>query len=252
MPSSDLADLAWPDVRDRAAAGAVLAVPLGSTEQHGPHLPLSTDADLAVALCRRLASTRSDVLVAPALPYGSSGEHAGFAGTLSIGQAALELLVLELGRSATETFAHVLFVSAHGGNAAAVTRAVRTLRSESRDVALYQPRWDGDPHAGHTETSLQLHLRPDAVDLTRSVVGDTRPLAEIMPLLRAGGVRAVTPTGILGDPSGASASAGARIFDELAAALIEQLHLHLPPVVVANRCSIATTTGGKTCSGGPG
>ena len=62
--------------------------------------------------------------MAPAVPYGSSGEHAGFAGTLSIGQQALELLVLELGRSATDTFDHVLFVSAHGGNAAAVMRAL--------------------------------------------------------------------------------------------------------------------------------
>ena len=77
-----LADLAWPDVAERAAAGAVLAVPLGSTEQHGPHLPLSTDTDIAVALCGRLASARSDVLIAPAVAYGSSGEHDGFAGTL--------------------------------------------------------------------------------------------------------------------------------------------------------------------------
>ena len=80
-----LADLSWPEIGQRAAAGAVLAVPVGSTEQHGPHLPLSTDTDIAVALCDRLAAARPDVLAAPPVGYGSSGEHAGFPGTLSIG-----------------------------------------------------------------------------------------------------------------------------------------------------------------------
>ncbi|HEY4017929.1 MAG TPA: creatininase family protein, partial [Pseudonocardiaceae bacterium] len=107
-----LADLAWPDIAERARAGAILAVPVGSTEQHGAHLPVSTDTDIAVALCAALALARPEVLVAPAVPYGSSGEHAGFAGTLSVGQAATELVLLELGRSACETFGHVLFVSA--------------------------------------------------------------------------------------------------------------------------------------------
>jgi mycofactocin system creatininase family protein len=215
-----LAELASPDVAARAAARALLAVPLGSTEQHGAHLPLATDTDIAVALCRRLASARSDVLVAPALPYGSSGEHAGFAGTVSIGQRATELVVLELGRSATDTFAHVLFVSAHGGNAEPVTRAVDRLRAEGRDVLLFQPSWPGDPHAGQAETSLQLLLHPDRVDLGRAEVGDTRPLAELMPALRAGGVRAVTTTGVLGDPTGASAAAGAALLDALAADML--------------------------------
>src|ERR1700742_3068445 len=109
-----LADLTWPEAERCAAAGAGLAVPIGSTEQHGPHLPLSTDTDIAVALCGRLAASRDDVLVAPELAYGSSGEHAGYPGTLSIGQAALELVLLELVRSATDTFEHVLLVSAHG------------------------------------------------------------------------------------------------------------------------------------------
>jgi len=103
-----LADLSWPDVGKWAQAGAVLAVPLGSTEEHGPHLPLSTDTDIAVVLCERLAAVREDVLIAPALDYGSSGEHSAYPGTLSIGQAALEMLVVELGRSATETFEHLV------------------------------------------------------------------------------------------------------------------------------------------------
>src|SRR5207302_1600428 len=119
-----LADLTWPEI-EAHAANSVLAIPIGSTEQHGPHLPLSTDTDIAVALCERLRATRNDVLVAPALPYGSAGEHAGFPGTLSIGQTALELLIVELCRSAFDTFSRVLLVSAHGGNHEPLTRAVR-------------------------------------------------------------------------------------------------------------------------------
>jgi mycofactocin system creatininase family protein len=218
-----LADLTWPDVRDRVRAGAFLAVPLGATEQHGPHLPLSTDTDIAVALCTRLADARHDVLIAPPLGYGSSGEHAGFAGTLSIGQAAVELAVLELGRSATGTFSRVLFVSAHGGNSEPVTRAVRRLREEGRDVGVFFPNWSGDPHAGFEETSLQLLLSPESVRLERGEPGDTRPLTELMPTLRTSGVRAVSPSGVLGDPRGASAAAGLALLDALAGMLISQV-----------------------------
>lgn len=169
--NAQLTALSSPDVAERAAAGAILAVPVGATEQHGPHLPLTTDTDIAQALCDGLAAARPDVLVAPAVAYGSSGEHAGFAGTLSIGQEATELLLVELGRSASETFRRLLFVSAHGGNAGPVARAVARLRAESRDVEVFQPRWPGDPHAGRPETALQLALRPSGVRMDRAVVG---------------------------------------------------------------------------------
>jgi creatinine amidohydrolase len=218
-----LAELSWPEVKQRASDGAMLAIPVGSTEQHGPHLPLSTDTDIAVALCKRLAQQRSDVLVAPAVPYGSSGEHAGFAGTLSIGQAATEQLVVELVRSATETFRQVLLVSAHGGNAEAISRAVATLQAESRDVLLFQPRWAGDPHAGSTETSLQLLLHPWLVAYERAAAGNIRPLPELMPEIMRGGVRAVSPNGVLGDPVGATATEGNEVFAQLVAQLSEQV-----------------------------
>lgn len=206
----------------RAAAGAVLAVPLGSTEQHGPHLPLSTDTDIAVALCARLAAARPDVVVAPPVPYGSSGEHAGFPGTLSIGQEALELLVIELVRSATNTFVHVVLVSAHGGNAAPISRAVEKLRNESRDVLLFSPQWNGDPHAGRTETSMQLALQPALVGTAREP-GDLRPIGELLPLLQQHGVRPVAPNGVLGDPAGASATEGAVLLGAITADLVAKV-----------------------------
>ena len=221
MSASDragaVADLTWPEASTRA--DRLLVVPLGATEQHGPHLPLSTDTDIAGALASRLAARRPDVDVAPAVPYGASGEHAHFPGTLSVGQPALELLVLELARSATATWSRVLLLSAHGGNAEPLARAVARLRAESRDVHAWSPSWRGDAHAGRTETSLQLALDPARVALSRAAAGATAPLRELLPALRAGGVRAVSPTGVLGDPTGACPGEGARLLDDADRAL---------------------------------
>jgi mycofactocin precursor peptide peptidase len=220
---TDLAGLTSPEAARLAAGGALLAVPVGSTEQHGPHLPLSTDTDLAVALCARLAESRPDVVVAPPVAYGSSGEHEGFAGTLSIGQEAIELLLVELCRSATLTFGHVVLVSTHGGNAEPVRRAGERLRGESRDVHAWMPRWPGDAHAGRTETSLQLALAPHTVTMSRARAGSTRPINELMPALRASGVKAVSPNGVLGDPAGATAAEGAAVLDGLLAGLVRSV-----------------------------
>jgi mycofactocin precursor peptide peptidase len=206
-----LADLTWPEV---AAQASVLVVPVGSTEQHGPHLPLSTDTDVAVALAGRLAARRPGVLVAPALAYGSSGEHDGFAGTLSIGAAATELVLVELGRSALPaSFRRLLLLSAHGGNAGPVTAAVRLLRSEGRDVRAWSPRWRGDAHAGRTETSVQLALSPARVRSFSAAAGNTAEVGTLVAAMRDGGVRAVSPNGVLGDPAGASAAEGAALLD---------------------------------------
>jgi creatinine amidohydrolase len=209
-------DAAWPDL---VGTGAVLVVPLGATEQHGPHLPLTTDADIASGLVARLAAVRDDVVCAPVLAYGASGEHAGFAGTLSIGVAATEQVLLELGRSASDTFGRVLFVSVHGGNAAAVQSAVGTLRYEGRDAVAFAPRWRGDAHAGRVETSVMLALRPSAVRLSLAVAGNTASLGSLIGGLRDGGVRSLSPNGVLGDPAGASAAEG----EELLAAAVADL-----------------------------
>ena len=101
---------------EATAARTVLAVPLGSLEQHGPHLPLDTDTRIAVALAAGLAERCPGVAVAPALAYGASGEHAGFPGTLLVGHQVLADLLIELVRSARRAFEGVAFVNAHGGN----------------------------------------------------------------------------------------------------------------------------------------
>jgi mycofactocin system creatininase family protein len=225
----ELAAMTSPQIRAHAEADGVLVIPIGSTEQHGPHLPVGTDADLAVAVSRMLAQRRPTIAVAPVVAYGSSGEHSGFAGTLSIGQQALELLLIELGRSAGETYRRQVFVSAHGGNAQAAVRAVTRLRAESRDVLLWMASWDGDAHAGRTETALQLALHPDRVRRDRFEAGNVTPVRELLPRLRAGGVQSVSPNGVLGDPTGATAKQGRRLLTELTDDLEAKVLAWTPP-----------------------
>jgi creatinine amidohydrolase len=218
-----LAELTWRDADRRRSDWTTLVVPLGATEQHGPHLPLTTDTEIAIELVARLARARADVVAAPALPYGSSGEHGGFAGTLSIGQDAVERLLIELCRSATDSFARILLVSAHGGNVEPLARAVNHLQNEGRNVRCWQPSWSGDAHAGHTETSIMLALAPGRVRLERAERGTTVPLWALLPRLQRDGVRAVSPNGILGDPAGASARAGRELLDDAEARLVALL-----------------------------
>lgn len=218
MTGRALGETTWTELDGRAAA-TVLVVPLGATEQHGPHLPLATDTLVASALAQRLADAREDVLVAPAVAYGSSGEHADFPGTLSIGQAAVEHLVVELVRSA-DAFAGVVLVSGHAGNAEPLAAAAATLDAEGRSILVWWPHVPGgDAHAGRTETSLLLGLAPGLVR-PGAQPGDTRPLAELLPALRRHGVAEVSPNGILGDPTGASSAEGDALLDALAADLL--------------------------------
>lgn len=205
MTGRPLGERTWPAVE---AAPPLVLVPVGSCEQHGPHLPLDTDTRLAVAVATGAAERLPGACVGPALTVGASGEHAGFAGTLSIGVEALMTVLVELGRSA-DWAAGVVLVNGHGGNAVAVRRALEVLRSEGRRVGAWWPRVPGgDAHAGRTETSLVLALAPDLVVPATAAPGRTEPLAELLPSLLASGVRAVSPNGVLGDPAGASVAEG--------------------------------------------
>jgi mycofactocin system creatininase family protein len=236
---SELGTLRWPEAE--AAPRRLLVVPLGSLEQHGPHLPMDTDTRIAVAVASRACAGRPGVRLAPAVAIGASGEHAAFPGTLSIGTEALTLLLVELGRHASLHWPAMLLVNGHGGNVAAIDAAQRRLRAEGRQCHAWHAGLPpaeraaagidlpADPHAGRFETSAMLALAPELVRLDLAAPGDRRPLAQIMPRLRADGVRAVSSSGVLGDPAGASAREGERILAALTAALARSIERILAP-----------------------
>jgi creatinine amidohydrolase len=212
---STLATAAWPEISDRP----LVLMPLGAIEQHGPHLPLHTDAVIAEAVATRVAQLLRDenVVVAPVQAYGASGEHQMFSGTSSIGTDALRLLVIELVRSMSTWSGRIVLVNAHGGNVTALTDAVIRLLDEGHDV-VWVPCAAGevDAHAGYTETSLMLHLRPSTVRLDRAEPGNTAPIEELWPTLRHEGIGAASANGVLGDPTGASPDVGARCLEAIA------------------------------------
>lgn len=217
-----LADATWLE----APAGSLVLVPIGSTEQHGPHLPLDTDSVIADSVAHRTAAVvgraepDQSVLVAPVMNYGASGEHQAFRGTCSIGTRALQTVLVELVRSVGIWAGRVVLVNGHGGNLDGLRAAVSQLRAEGHDVAWIPCAASGtggraDAHAGFTETSLMLYLRPEAVRLEHVEPGNATPIDQLLPRLLVEGVAAVSDNGVLGDPTGATAAEGERLLDAI-------------------------------------
>ncbi|MFE5028193.1 mycofactocin biosynthesis peptidyl-dipeptidase MftE [Streptomyces sp. NPDC056656] len=232
----ELGRAVWPEITGRP----LVLVAIGSTEQHGPHLPMDTDTVVATAVARETVQRLADrdraedrpgarVLLAPPLAFGASGEHAHFPGTVSIGHEALRMVLIETVRSLSLWAGRCVFVNGHGGNVATLDAAVAQLRAEGHDTA-----WlgcgvpGGDAHAGRTETSLMLHLAPQDVRLEAAAPGDTRPIAQLMPELAARGVRAVASNGVLGDPSGANAQEGHALLRTLADTAVRRIQAWRP------------------------
>lgn len=215
----DLGGATWKQVEAKAG-DVLLALPLGSLEQHGPHLPLDTDTRIAQALAGGLAQRRPDVVVAPPVAYGASGEHAAFPGTLLVGHEPLAALLVELVRSARGAFRGVVLVNAHGGNEVTLAEVAHRAASEGDDVLVWRAAvHGGDAHAGRTETSLMLAIDDAVVRLDLAESGCTEPIDRLLPRLRVVGVRPVSSNGVLGDPSGASAEEGRALMDALVADL---------------------------------
>ena len=222
-PLTRLGDTTWTALAAPGAVPPILAIPVGSCEQHGPHLPLDTDTRIAVAIAERLAAADARVVVAPALTITASGEHQGFAGTLSIGAVVFEHVLVELIRSA-DWSSGVVLVNGHGGNAWAVRRAVTLSAAEGRDVLSWWPHIEGgDAHAGRTETSMMLALEPALVRTRDAQAGNRAPVAALLPAMTEGGVASVSANGVLGDPAGASAAEGIALLEQLATDCVAQV-----------------------------
>jgi creatinine amidohydrolase len=216
-----LGELAWPEL-DRGGRRPLLAVPVGSCEQHGPHLPLDTDTRIAVALAEGLVHSfdPGEIVTTPPITISASGEHGTFPGTLSFGTEVVESMLVELVRSA-DWSAGVVLVNGHAGNVVAVRRAVRRLEAEQRRVLGWFPRVPGgDAHAGEVETSLMLAIAPDLVRIDLAEAGRTEHVSELLDALRRDGVKVVSPNGVLGDPSGATASHGRSLLTRLVIDLV--------------------------------
>lgn len=239
-------DLTAGDVPDRVARDPVVILPLAAVEQHGPHLPLSTDLVIAEGILRAAFRALSDdipALALPVQPVGTSAEHEGFAGTLSLDSRTLEGIVGDLGASLARAGVRRLVVSnSHGGNRAAVDTAGLSLRrahgmlvvkahyfrfERPAGVELPEREWRHGLHGGAIETAMMLHLRPELVregeirrfpSLGEELEGRVGPEGEAAFSWSADDL---SPEGVAGDATLADAQMGARLVDHYGSCLAD-------------------------------
>ena len=249
MSSRDFADLAAHSLVERLTPGSIVVQPLGAVEAHGPHLPLSTDLVLASALSAAAVQAHGDALDLwnlPALAYTKSNEHAWAPGTIWLSAQTMLAVLDDLGRGIAMTAARTLvFVNGHGGNTALLQMACRDLRLKYGLRTFLVHPWastdEGNElgmgiHAGHDETALMRHVRPDLVDLSRAVRRVPEHLAANKHVKWGGSVSfgwlsndvdgpaepGTLPLGVIGDPTGATAASGARSFASIVELMGEQ------------------------------
>ena len=230
MQKINLFEMTRPEVEEAIASGVdTVIITIGSTEQHGLHLPLGTDAIMGEALGQRVAHALGDTLLAPGMRIGCSEHHMDFAGSLTLSRETFIGVVGDICRSlARHGFRHIVLLPTHGGNFAPLAKAVEAIRPELSGVNLIAftdlmafmdeifqtgkarkvtPEQAG-AHAGEFETSIMLYLRPDLVAIDKAQPGYVGDQLRIAPLVFEKGFRAVTANGVLGDPRNASAANG--------------------------------------------
>lgn len=206
----------------------VLVLPLGSFEQHGPHLPLDTDTiiiDSVVAQALRDSHIiAGSFMVAPTVAISASDEHAGFPGTLSTGSAALADSVVAICRSASWAQG-ICIVNGHGGNTDALARIGSALTYEKIRHSVWSlPSYEGaDMHAGHTETSVMLHIEPAKVQIDRIEPGTIGDASSLVAQMRTSGVVGVSTNGVLGDPTTATSEHGVAVMKLYSSSLAAHL-----------------------------
>ena len=230
MQKINLFEMTRPEVEEAIASGVdTVIITIGSTEQHGLHLPLGTDAIMGEALGQRVAHALGNTLLAPGMRIGCSEHHMDFAGSLTLSRETFIGVVGDICRSlARHGFRHIVLLPTHGGNFAPLAKAVEAIRPELSGVNLIAftdlmafmdeifqtgkarkvtPEQAG-AHAGEFETSIMLYLRPDLVAIDKAQPGYVGDQLRIAPLVFEKGFRAVTANGVLGDPRNASAANG--------------------------------------------
>jgi creatinine amidohydrolase len=241
------AELRAPEVHARCTPDAVLVQPIASIEQHGPHLPLATDLIVCEAGVEAVVNERGeelDLWLLPPLAYGKSNEHAWAAGTLWLSASTLLAVLDDLGRAVAQTpIRRLAFVNGHGGNTSLLDVACRDLHLKYGLLTfLVHPSLPpdhggrGNPaelgmgvHAGLQETSLMLHLRPDLVDMSaaRANVPTYQQQYSKVGFGKAARVGWLAsdfgPSGVIGDPTGATPELGAEMFTAIVASLGETL-----------------------------
>lgn len=241
MAMVELERLTWPEVRDELDGGRdTVVVPFGAVEQHGPHLPLGTDAFLGDELGRAVAE-RLDAFLAPTVRVGCSRHHLAFPGTLSLDEETFHRVVADVVRAlAAGGFARLVLIPTHGGNFAPLAEAVERLGPVEgtrvmavADLGLLMDAAFGlgeelgvsvaeaGVHAGEWETSMVLALRPDLVRMDRAEPGYTGDLDRGLQRFFEGGAEAVDPNGVFGDPRRATAEAGRRYLERLTDLVVE-------------------------------
>ncbi|MFB6206471.1 MAG: creatininase family protein [Haloglomus sp.] len=236
----DLATSTWTELDDLETDLALL--PVGSTEQHGPHAPLATDTLNAEAVAEAAAARYADpVVVAPAVPVAVAEEHRRFTGTLWTSESTFRAYVRDIvGSLAAHGWDRVVLVNGHGGNVAALREvAGRIVRHD--DAYAVPFTWfdavgeDAPPmgHGGPLETALLQHGNPETVRsaaLAAAAEGASERWGEWQGHVNlAFDSHEFTENGVVGDPRDGSADLGAELLDEAASALVALLD------AVANR-----------------
>lgn len=243
MGALELDRMTWPEVKAEQHAGRDrVVVAFGATEQHGPHLPLATDALIGDHLAW-LVADRLDAFVAPTVRIGCSEHHLAFAGTLSLSEDTFQEIVADIVRSAARSgFRRIVLLPTHGGNfhplAAALDELgpvpgiqVQALTDLAVLLAIAQlgadehgvPVGDGGLHAGEWETSMLESIHPELVHPDRAEPGYTGDPQAAMSTIFEQGVHAVAGNGVIGNPAQASAEHGARYWDKVLAIALDAL-----------------------------
>ena len=223
-----LSEVAWPTAG--ASEASVALLPVGSTEQHGPHAPLGTDVSTAEAVADAgIDASEQPVVRAPAIPVGVAAEHRHFAGTLWVQEDTFRAYVRETIESlAAHGWDRVIVVNGHGGNVAPLREVCGTVTRESDAYAVPFTWFEAVDapdmgHGGPVETSLLLHVASelvdeDELDAAASGGADSWGIREGSVNL-AYDAREFTENGTVGDPREASAERGAALLEEATATL---------------------------------